>query len=218
MDIFYGGELGFACCSDYKRACSCYSYAMKAAATVLPFATEEDFFALGEGVKAELISGEILMAPSALGRHGQLQGNMFAIFGDAYSRRHGRGGPGGWQIILEVDVRLKPGLILRPDIAGWRRERMPKVPDSVPIDLAPDWICEVVSPSNARHDRIRKRKIYLEQGVQHYWIIDPQTDTLEALELSNGRWLELGVFGRGDAIAIEPFVATEWLLEDVLPE
>lgn len=181
------------------------------------FATEEDFFALGDA-KVELISGEILMAPSALGVHGVLQGNVFATLHERYGRKGGPRGPGGWQILLEVDVRFKPGSILRPDLSGWRRERMPSIPAKVPIDIAPDWVCEIVSPSNANHDRVRKRRIYAEFGVKHYWIVDPHEETLEALELQAGRWLELGIFGRGDQVQVEPFGFDAWAFEDLLPE
>ncbi len=180
-------------------------------------ASEEDFFALPDGVKAELISGEILMAPSALAKHGLLQAKLSTML-DPYSRKGGPRGPGGWHIIVEVDVRLRHGLIVRPDLAGWRRERMPNLPETIPVDLVPDWICEVVSPSNARHDRIRKRKIYAEFGVQHYWIVDPTEETLEPLQLHEGRWLEQGILGRGDKIQVEPFAQAEWLIDDLMPE
>jgi Uma2 family endonuclease len=121
----------------------------------------------------------------------------------------GRGGPGGWWIFLEVDVALSEHDILRPDLAGWRRERLPEPGDTRPIEIVPDWICEVLSPSTALRDRVTKRALYAKSGVAHYWLVDPEARVLEALTLRDGIWVEVGVYDDSATARIAPFEAIE---------
>jgi Uma2 family endonuclease len=95
----------------------------------------------------------------------------------------GEGGPGGWWLIIEPDIRLAPNDIVAPDLVGWRRERMPEFPETRPIDVVPDWICEVVSPKDRGRDRVRKAGLYLRAAMPHYWILDPGQRTLEAFTI-----------------------------------
>ena len=106
-----------------------------------------------------------------------------------------------------MDVQLGKHVV-RPDLAGWRRSRLPE-PNVRPIAVTPDWICEVVSPSNEAHDRVTKRRIYAEQGVLHYWIVDPVARTLEALALESGRWVDAGSFDESANARVPPFEAVE---------
>lgn len=179
-------------------------------------ATYEDLLALPEGVRAEILGGEIVTEPAPLPEHSRLQGALRRFVGGPFDDDDGHGGPGGWWILLEVDVRLGQDVV-RPDLAGWRRERLPSPWKQRPIEVAPDWICEVVSPSNAARDRLVKRRIYSLHGVRHFWIADPAERVLEALSLVDGRWLEVGTYGDGDQARIEPFAEIELDVSRLFP-
>nr|AYM52748.1 hypothetical protein [Archangium disciforme] len=97
--------------------------------------------------------------------------------------------------------------VLVPDLAGWRRERMPEVPDVVGIELVPDWLCEVLSPSTEKLDRARKMAVYAREGVRHLWLVDPRPQTLEVYRLEDGRWLLLGTHAGNNQVHAEPFEA-----------
>ncbi len=122
----------------------------------------------------------------------------------------GVGGPGGWVILDEPELHLGPRPdIIDPDLVGWRRERLPEVPDEAAITLAPDWVCEVISASTEAIDRGRKRRIYRREGVSHLWLLSPELRTLEVYRLENGRWTEVETW-EGDAVVrAEPFEAIE---------
>lgn len=132
-----------------------------------------------------------------------------ALAGDLNtSFQRGRGGPGGWWILVETEVHVE-GQGFVPDVAGWRRERLPALPAAATIDVAPDWVCEVQSPSTARFDRVKKLPMYAEIGVHHVWLIDPPGQTLEVLRLENERWILAGNYGGDDVVRAEPFEAVE---------
>ncbi|HHH27508.1 MAG TPA: Uma2 family endonuclease [Polyangiaceae bacterium] len=155
------------------------------------------------------MAGELVVSPSPLPRHSRAQRALGRFVGGPFDDDDGRGGPGGWWILLEVDVELGPHDVVRPDLAGWRRPRLPSPWDERPVRIVPDWIGEVVSPSNAARDRVDKRRLYAEHGVGHYWIVDPGARTLEALRLDGASWVEVGSFGDGDVARIAPFEAIE---------
>jgi Uma2 family endonuclease len=120
----------------------------------------------------------------------------------------GEGGPGGWLFLDEPEVHLL-GHIVVPDLAGWRRDRMPEMPSAPFIELAPDWLCEVLSPSTEAEDRADKMPLYGQAGVHDPWFVDPLTRTLEAFTLEAGAWRVLGTW-RGEArVRIQPFDAME---------
>jgi Uma2 family endonuclease len=172
-------------------------------------ATYADLEALPEDVKAEIFDGVLETQPGPMPRHGRTQGVISGVVGIPFDYGGGAGGgPGGWWIIVEVDVQLGPHRVVRPDIAGWRRERLAK-PDVRPIPVVPDWVCEIVSPSSGSRDRVTKRRYYAEHGVAHYWIVDPEARTLEALELRDGSWHDLGPFDDADVARVAPFEAVE---------
>jgi Uma2 family endonuclease len=125
--------------------------------------------------------------------------------------REGRGGPGGWFILDEPELHIV-GQVMVPDLAGWRRERMPELPTTAAFELVPDWACEVLSPSNAARDRTRKMHHYARAGVRHVWLVDPAIRLLEVFRLEGERWL-LALSAEGDAtVRAEPFDAIELAL------
>ncbi|MEY4511561.1 MAG: hypothetical protein RLZZ450_3683 [Pseudomonadota bacterium] len=172
-------------------------------------ATYADLLALPQDTHAEVLGGDVVLSPAPLPRHSKAQGSARRFLGGPFDDDDGRGGPGGWWIFVEVDVMLSPHDIVRPDLAGWRRERLPQPGRVRPIDVVPDWVCEVLSPSTAARDRITKRRLYAHAGVPFYWLIDPELRAVEALALRDGVWVELGVFDETATARIAPFEAIE---------
>jgi Uncharacterized protein conserved in cyanobacteria len=121
---------------------------------------------------------------------------------------HGTGGPGGWWIIDEPELHLGADIFV-PALAGWRHKRMPVYPDAAFFDLAPDWVCEVVSPATGRLDRVRKMPKYAVNGVRHLWLVDPLQQTLDVFRLESGRWVLLATYGGNEKFHGEPFEAVE---------
>lgn len=161
---------------------------------------------LPEGVTGELINGQLHTQPRPAARHALAASNLGADLISPFSR--GRGGPGGWWIIDEPEVHfVRNTEVLVPDLGGWRRERMPVLPEDQRFEVVPDWVCEVLSPSTASKDRELKMPMYVHYGVQYAWIVDPVRYLLEAYELKNSEWASIGIFGSGDAIAAPPFEA-----------
>lgn len=177
-------------------------------------ATYASLLTLPEGVRAEVLNGKLNTLPAPMPRHANVQRVLSRRIGGPFHDDHGLGGPGGWWIFLEVDVRFTPHDIVRPDLSGWLRTRLAS-PDQRPIDVVPDWCCEIVSPSSVRIDRVLKRRLYAEAGVKHYWIIDPDTRTLEALELRDGLWVELGVYDETNTASIAPFIEAELVIDQL---
>lgn len=172
-------------------------------------ATYEDLRTLSEDVRAEVLGGEIVTAPAPLPKHSKAQGAIRSFIGRAFDDDDGHGGPGGWWIFVEVDIALSTHDIVRPDLAGWRRERLLDPGEQRPITEVPDWVCEVLSPSTAARDKVQKRNLYAERGISHYWIVDVDTRTLEAFELQSGRWVLVGSYDEDATAAIPPFEALE---------
>jgi len=170
-------------------------------------ATYAEILALPQDVRAELLAGEILVLPAPRPRHSKPQRSLSAFIGKPFDDDDGFGGPGGWWIFIEVDVALGPDVV-RPDLAGWKRVRLPE-PDVRPMIVTPDWVCEILSESNEAHDRVTKRRLYAEHGIQHYWIVDPAARTLEAFVLEHGRWVDAGSFDEHATARIPPFEAVE---------
>jgi len=120
----------------------------------------------------------------------------------------GRAGPGGWWLLPETEVHLGADVIV-PDLAGWRRARMPHFPDTAAILLAPDWACEVLSPKTSRMDRIIKRAIYEKNDVPYLWFVDPMVRSLEVLRLTDQGWLIEGTYSDADVVRARPFEAID---------
>ena len=173
-------------------------------------ATYADLEKLPESDRVELIDGVIVAMPAPLPRHSKTAGAVRRFIGGPYDDDDGYGGPGGWWIFAEVDVLLNLHNVVRPDLSGWLREHLPDPGDVRPIGVTPDWICEVISPSNAAHDRVKKRRMYAAAGVSYYWLIDPAERVLEALRLQVGKWEEVGVYDdTATSVRIAPFADVE---------
>lgn len=174
-------------------------------------AVEAAFQAVPDTMVAEIIDGELHTMPRPARRHTRTSSTLGgALWGPFWM---GAGGPGGWEILDEPELHLGPGPDkLVPDLAGWRRERMPEaIEDDDPpyYDVAPDWVCEILSPSTEVNDRVKKMRIYRREGVRHAWLINPDMRTLEVFRLEGGFWLQLDTF-EGDAVVrAEPFDAIE---------
>lgn len=151
----------------------------------------------------EIIDGELFASPRPSTVHGRAAGQLGKELGP-FDKRPGREGPGGWLILPEPELHLR-GDVLVPDLAGWRRERMPEMPIVVGVELAPDWLCEVLSPSTERLDRARKMAVYAREGVKHLWLVDPRPQTLEVYRLEGNRWVLLGTHAGNGPVQAEPF-------------
>lgn len=156
----------------------------------------------------EIIGGELVRKAMPSARHGRAQGRVVRSVA-LYDRRPRPPGPGGWWFATEVEIIFEPSEIYRPDVVGWRRERLPELPDEVPIATLPDWICEVLSPSNKRNDTIKKRRVYHRCHVPHYWIVDPMEGTLDVYRWHEEGYLQVLAAERGDCVRAEPFDAIE---------
>lgn len=172
-------------------------------------ATYEDLLNLPEDVRAEVLGGAVVTAPAPLPKHSKAQGALRRFLGGPFDDDDGYGGPGGWWIFVEVDVALGRHDIVRPDLAGWRRERLPNPGEQRPIGIVPDWACEVLSPSTAARDKVQKRNLYAQHGIRYCWLVDVDARTLEAFELERGRWVLVGTYGEEQRAAIAPFEAVE---------
>lgn len=122
---------------------------------------------------------------------------------------HGLDGPGGWWFLLQPKIRFTERDKVAPDLAGWQRERLARLPDEFPIGTVPDWICEILSPRTARRDRTKRIDLYARTGVENLWVIDPTLGTVEVYRNHDGRWLLLGTFTEDDTMALEPFLAQD---------
>ncbi|HYN79348.1 MAG TPA: Uma2 family endonuclease [Lamprocystis sp. (in: g-proteobacteria)] len=170
-------------------------------------ATYEDLLQVPEPLVAEIINGRLVTRPRPAPRQVRASTRLGGEFDGPFDQGHG--GPGGWWILDEPELHLG-GEVLVPDLAGWRRERMPRLPETAWFELAPDWVCEVLSPGTARIDRAEKMPAYAAVGVGYCWLIDPLVRTLEVFALHEGHWLLLGVRADADLIALPPFDAVSF--------
>jgi Uma2 family endonuclease len=168
-------------------------------------ATYEDVLSAPENKVAEILDGELFLSPRLSPRHSVASsrlGGALVRFDD------GQHGSGGWWILFAPELHFG-GDVVVPDWAGWRRERLPMMPDVAFFSLAPDWVCEVLSPSTERIDRGRKLRIYAGAGVAHTWLVNPVERTLEVLRLRDGAWTIVAVCGGSDTVRVEPFDSIE---------
>jgi Uma2 family endonuclease len=171
-------------------------------------ATYEDVLAAPPHQVAEVIGGKLYLHARPRSRHARSSSQLGVILGAPFDR--GVGGPGGWLILDEPELHLGPDPdILVPDLAGWRRERMPEMPDVAYFEIAPDWVCEVLSPSTEAIDRAEKLPVFARERVAHVWLIDPAVRTLEELRL-DGATYRLVSTSRGDSpVRAEPYDAID---------
>ena len=178
-------------------------------------ATYQDVLDAPPNMVAELINGTLHMQPRPAARHAWASSGMGAKISPPFN--YGDGGPGGWWIIFEPELHLGDDIVV-PDLAGWRRETMPEYPDTAYFDIAPDWVCEVLSPSTRRIDLGDKRDIYAREEMSHLWFVDPDARTLEAFELRDGQWLLLATLSDSDPVSLIPFDAITFPLNALWPE
>ena len=187
---------------------------MKAKAALARRASDRDVLDAPPHMVAEIVDGVLhlqrrpgslpALAKSALG------GGIVTAF------HMGRDGPGGWWILDEPELHFGEDILV-PDIAGWRRERMPAIPDMAYLTLAPDWVCEVLSPSTRTLDLEGKRPVYAREGVGHLWLVDPSARTLEAFALGNGAWTPAGAAREDEPVSLPPFEAVAFPLGALWP-
>jgi Uma2 family endonuclease len=183
-------------------------------------ATFADYAAVPEHQDATLIGGVLHVMPKPAPAHVQVASDLGTELSGPF--RRGRGGPGGWRILDEPELHFGPADdedILAPDIAGWRIERMPVLPRTAYFTVAPDWVCEVLSPSTEKMDRIDKMLIYAREGVKHVWLVHPLRQTIEAFALTPEKlWLSIGLHAGNVRVRIPPFDAIELDLALLWPE
>ena len=185
-------------------------------------ATYEDLCAVPDHFVAEILDGELVVSPRPAPPHAVASSSMGGDLVGRFGRQKGGGGPGGWWILDEPELHFGEDVLV-PDLAGWRRERLPVMPETAYFALAPDWACEVLSPGSARHDRMRKMSVYAREEVAHVWLVDPLERLLEVYRLEAGRWLRVAAHAGDVAVRAEPFDAVEldigeWWLPEAPPE
>ena len=168
-------------------------------------ASYDDLLGVPDNFVAEIVDGELHTSPRPASPHAVAATGLDHQL-SPFDR--GRGGPGGWWILFEPELHLGEDVLV-PDLAGWRRERMPTVPSVAFFTLVPDWVCEVVSPGTGRLDRVKKLPAYARAAVPHAWIVDPEARTLEVLRRQGEGWLLAATHGGDEIVRAEPFGAIE---------
>ena len=169
-------------------------------------ASYADLVAVPENFVAEILGGELYASPRPIFSHARVASALAVLLGGPF--RFGINGPGGWLIVAEPELHLGADVLV-PDLAGWRVERISRVPDAPYPTLVPDWVCEVLSPSTETIDRTKKLKIYGRERVGHTWLIDPLLQTLEVLRLQGRGWSLRATHEGGPSVRVEPFDAIE---------
>jgi Uma2 family endonuclease len=172
-------------------------------------ATYEDLLKVPETMVAEILDGELYATPRPASPHALAASGLGSdLFGRFHRPPNGPEGPGGWWILFEPELHLGPDVVV-PDVAGWRRDKMPVLPNVAAFTQAPDWACEVVSPATAGIDRVRKMRIYARESVGHLWFVDPLAKTIEIYRLQSGQWIVANTHSGGERVRAEPFAAIE---------
>lgn len=169
-------------------------------------ATYDDLYSVPENMIGEIINGELIVSPRPSPEHSNAASSLGGALIPPY--KFGKGGPGGWIILDEVEIKLDEDTFV-PDISGWKKERYFKPKDQNWVSVTPDWVCEVLSPSSIRYDRIVKAKTYAKHQIPYFWIIDPFSETLEVLKNETGMWSIIGTYSNDDKVRAEPFQEVE---------
>ncbi len=170
-------------------------------------ASYEDLYGIEENAIGQIIDGELIVTPRPSRRH-SLAANVLSTEITSSYYLGGTRGPGGWIILFEPEIKLSEDILV-PDLAGWKEDRLPWEEEHNWISVPPDWVCEIISASSVRVDRIKKSSIYAGEGIPYLWLIDPRYRTLETFKLESGRWLVLGTFADDDKVRAEPFQEAE---------
>jgi Uma2 family endonuclease len=175
-----------------------------------PAATFDDLRAQWDDDAVELLDGALVEKASPDFFHGLAQASVLTVLGPPFGHLGGSGrGPGGWWFAAEVDLQFGEPNVLRPDLAGWRRETLPAPPSERPLRARPDWICEVLSATDRRRDQVPKLRIYQRHGVPHYWLVDPEERTLTVYRWHLDGFLNVLAAQSGETVRAEPFDALE---------
>jgi Uma2 family endonuclease len=169
-------------------------------------ATYEDLLKVPEHLVAEIVDGDLFTSPRPASRHARATTKLASHLSQRFD--DGDGGPGGWWILIEPELHLDRDVLV-PDIAGWRRERMPVFPDAAFFDLSPDWVCEVLSAKNAQHDRFRKMPRYAAHNVEYAWIVDTIAKGVEIYQRQGTGWFQVAMHHGTAPIRAVPFDACE---------
>jgi len=170
-------------------------------------AVYDDLYSIPENMTGQIIDGELIVTPRPSRYHVYAASALGSELGPPYQFGRG-GGPGGWIILIESEIKMGEDILV-PDLAGWRKERFPSFEETNWISVPPDWVCEVLSPGTLRLDKIKKMRLYGQNGVKHFWLIDPIAKTLDVIRLESGRWMAAGCFVEDDKARAEPFQEIE---------
>jgi len=171
-------------------------------------ATYEDLVKVPEPLVAEIIEGDLITTPRPAVPHARATWVIAQDVGPFDRELGSPDAPSGWWILFEPELHFDEDVLV-PDLAGWRRARMPVLPDAAALTQTPDWLCEVVSPTTGAIDRGRKMRVYARQAVEYLWLVDPIARTLEVYRLEGGRWVVASTHGGADIVRAEPFDAVE---------
>ncbi|MBP7001797.1 Uma2 family endonuclease [Amaricoccus sp.] len=172
-------------------------------------ATYQDVIDAPPHMTAQIVAGALHLHPRPAFRHAVASSVLGSELLGSFQR--GRGGPGGWWIVDEPELHLGDDVLV-PDLAGWRRERMPTPPDGPWSDVVPDWACEVLSPGTRSFDLTDKREAYARHGLAHLWLVDPKARTLEAFALREGTWVLVAALKDAEEVRVPPFEAVAFPL------
>jgi Uma2 family endonuclease len=171
-------------------------------------ATYDDLLRVPDTMVAEIVDGELVVSPRPATPHAYAATEMSADLLHVFHGTEARSGPGGWWILSEPELHFADDVLV-PDLAAWRCTRMPTVPNAPAITLAPDWLCEIISPSSVRHDRIAKMRCYAREGVAWVWLVDPLARTLETFRLDGDHWTVVASHAGDEVAQVEPFAGPE---------
>jgi Uma2 family endonuclease len=160
-------------------------------------------------VRAQVIDSEVIEMATPSAEHGNAQAGIVTCLRGLFHRRPGPDLPGGWWIMTEVEIEFEPDQLFIPDVVGWRRSNMASAPSGRPMTTRPDWVCEVLSPSTARDDLVKKLRVFQRSGVKYYWTVDLTNETLTVLRWTPEGYLLSLTAARGDRVRAEPFDAVE---------
>jgi len=167
-------------------------------------ATYDDLRKVPDHFVAEMFDGDLWAFPRPALPHANAAASLFGEIYKSFRRKD----PSGWVLLFEPELHFGRDVLV-PDIAGWRRTRLPNVPAEAYLALAPDWICEVLSTSTEAIDRGKKLRIYAREGVAHAWLIDPIARSLEVMSLDAGRWTKLDRYEGEAKVRAAPFDAID---------
>lgn len=162
----------------------------------------QEWLGLPDNVIGEILSDELHVSPRPSPKHSFSTSRILGQLNDPFNV--GKGGPGGWVILFEPEIHLESNIVV-PDVAGWRKERMLELPDESFFSTIPDWICEVISPSTAVLDRVKKMPLYSQKGLKYFWLVDPSLKTLEVYENLQGKWSLIQTYANEKKSKIIPF-------------